>query len=316
MPRSVLTEDQIPFLTSLLETSRSEGVRAAGLLLVSNLLGPDTEEEVLYKFSLLVRDSLDTVNTSAVRTAAGEALLQNSDLLLSDRSERAGLVLWSLVIRLTSDDEAELREKISAIYQRLTHSPSLISPTAASGRMIDLMMDTIGLRSPVSCISTALGAVLGPLVDREEIQEMSPEVDKAFDKNEMNCYEEIVGLALLVLPKVSSLVKKLSPKLQEMTFKAEKEVMKELLPELWGSVRVYSLTQLVEYLVTRLTSISQETDLLQSVVITLILTSLRCSVSEGLIQGNLESLLTQIKNKSYFVKSLELSLLSSDLRQG
>ena len=316
MPRSVLTEDQIPFLTSLLETSRSEGVRAAGLLLVSNLLGPDTEEEVLYKFSLLVRDSLDTVNTSAVRTAAGEALLQNSDLLLSDRSERAGLVLWSLVIRLTSDDEAELREKISAIYQRLTQSPSLISPTAASGRMIDLMMDTIGLRSPVSCISTALGAVLGPLVDREEIQEMSPEVDKAFDKNEMNCYEEIVGLALLVLPKVSSLVKKLSPKLQEMTFKAEKEVMKELLPELWGSVRVYSLTQLVEYLVTRLTSISQETDLLQSVVITLILTSLRCSVSEGLIQGNLESLLTQIKNKSYFVKSLELSLLSSDLRQG
>ena len=316
MPRSVLTEDQFPFLTSLLETSRSEGVRAAGLLLVSNLLGPDTEEEVLYKFSLLVRDSLDTVNTSAVRTAAGEALLQNSDLLLSDRSERAGLVLWSLVIRLTSDDEAELREKISAIYQRLTQSPSLISPTAASGRMIDLMMDTIGLRSPVSCISTALGAVLGPLVDREEIQEMSPEVDKAFDKNEMNCYEEIVGLALLVLPKVSSLVKKLSPKLQEMTFKAEKEVMKELLPELWGSVRVYSLTQLVEYLVTRLTSISQETDLLQSVVITLILTSLRCSVSEGLIQGNLESLLTQIKNKSYFVKSLELSLLSSDLRQG
>ena len=316
MPRSVLTEDQIPFLTSLLETSRSEGVRAAGLLLVSNLLGPDTEEEVLYKFSLLVRDSLDTVNTSAVRTAAGEALLQNSELLLSDRSERAPVVLWSLVIRLTSDDEAELREKISAIYQRLTQSPSLISPTAASGRMIDLMMDTIGLRSPVSCISTALGAVLGPLVDREEIQEMSPEVDKAFDKNEMNCYEEIVGLALLVLPKVSSLVKKLSPKLQEMTFKAEKEVMKELLPELWGSVRVYSLTQLVEYLVTRLTSISQETDLLQSVVITLILTSLRCSVTEGLIQGNLESLLTQIKNKSYFVKSLELSLLSSDLRQG
>ena len=319
LPGSLLSADQFPFLSSLIETTTSDSIRAAGILLCSNLVvnDPEVEEDVLYELSLLLRDSLDSVNTATVRAAGVESLVQNCELLVSGRSRRAAVILWSVVIKLTGEQTA-LRDKISHIYQKITHSPTMISPDTAGERLLDLMMDTIGFSSPVSFISMAVGLILSPLVERGEQQEMSPEVDKAFDRNEMNCDQEIVGLALLVVPKVSSLVRRLSAKLQVVTFTTETEadLVRDLWPELWGAVRVYSLQQLVEYLLTRLaiiTDVTENSDQLEYVVILLILSSLRCSVTEIYLGDKLTDFLSKLKHKTYFVKSLSVSLQSSQL---
>ena len=305
----------LPFLTSLMETTKTDKVKAAALLVCSNLARHTEEEEALYSLALTVRASVEPQNTKTTREAAAEVLLHNS-LLLSGpgTSNRTAVLLWSSLIKLSTDDELLLRDTIARVYCKITDSASRMSASVATERMLDLMFDTLGFRSPTDCIATAVGAILGPLADREDSQELSPEVDKAFDKNEVNCYQEVVGLALLLLPRVERLVRKLSPKLQEVTFTAESVLLRELLPDLPGAVTVYNLTQLVEYLVVRLRS-NQDLDSIESVLLILLLSSLRCGHTHHLLAGQLSDSMGKLKKKTHFVKTLERSLLV-DLKQG
>ena len=100
------------------------------------------------------------------------------------------------------------------------------------------------------------------------------------------------------------------------TTETEADLVRDLWPELWGAVRVYSLQQLVEYLVTRLaiiTDVTENSDQLEYVVILLILSSLRCSFTEIYLGDKLTDFLSKLKHKTYFVKSLSVSLQSSQL---
>ena len=106
----------------------------------------------------------------------------------------------------------------------------------------------------------------------------------------------------------------MSPRLQEVTFTADSALLGELLPDLPGAITVYNLIQLVEYLVVRLGS-STDQDSLESVLLLLLLSSLSCGYTRHLLAGQLTDSLGKLKRKTHFVKTLERSLLV-DLKQG
>jgi len=101
--------------------------------------------------------------------------------------------------------------------------------------------------------------------------------------------------------------------MQEVTFTAKSALLRDLLPDLPGDVTVYTLTQLVEYLVVRLASNLQ--DNLESVLLILLLSSLSCGPTHHIMAAQLRDSMGRLEKKSYFVKTLERSLLA-DLKQG
>ena len=193
------------------------------------------------------------------RESAANALVDNVKLMIT--SEKAvrnvTLILWGACIKLFSDDEPTIRNKVSDVLQEIT-SGEKHCPNVAKRNLMDTFFHQLSLSDPVGLILTCLGTVLDLMFDEEGTgtQDISLEVDKAYDKNEMNCYQEVVGHTLFMVRYVRKLVNKLSLKMLKFVHDKEVpyEIVKEVVPEMPGAVRVYSIAQLLDYLKVRVTS--------------------------------------------------------------
>ena len=90
-----------------------------------------------------------------------------------------------------------------------------------------------------------LGALLTAMFDTESDSEVDTEVDRAFDKNEVNCYQEAISLALTLLPPTGSYLRRLSPRLQSSAFSSPlpASLLQALLPDLPAAVSLYTVIQ-------------------------------------------------------------------------
>ena len=84
-------------------------------------------------------------------------------------------------------------------------------------------------------------------------QSLSLNADRAYDKNEMNCYQEVIGHTLCLLPRMKNLISKLSPRMQESTFKKEipSDLLDIVLPDLPGDVKIDNLCNLLTFIEQR-----------------------------------------------------------------
>jgi len=315
-----LLGDQIPFLLSLIESTDNDDIKAAGISLCSKMLSSSDPTSRL-SWALVIKDSLDPQNNLMVREAAAKALVDNYSFLLevpkSDQcvERKACVLLWFSCLKLLLDDESSLRDHVSILNEKF--SGSKINPILAGENLVELMLSKIGKSWPAAGLAVCICSVLSLLFEHGDFAEMSPEVDKAFDKNEMNNYQELLSLAMLVLPPLGRLVRKLSPKMQEKAFNFDlpEDLMSAMLPELPGAVTVYSIKQLMEYMAARSCG---ETGEMEGLVMVMLFNSLRCTIAEETflrfqtIQAEKFSIM---KNKSYFVESIE-QLGATGLKQG
>ena len=109
------------------------------------------------------------------------------------------------------DDENNIRIMSSDIFEKI--SGDRLSHYMARDRLLEMMSEKLGLMWPNGYIMTSIGAILNVVNDMVDEQDTDLEVDKAYDKNEMNCYQEVVGFALVIAKHVGSFCKKLTPKL-------------------------------------------------------------------------------------------------------
>eukprot|EP00092_Neocalanus_flemingeri_P015147 GFUD01016364.1.p1 GENE.GFUD01016364.1~~GFUD01016364.1.p1 ORF type:complete len:1852 (-),score=400.17 GFUD01016364.1:67-5622(-) len=315
-----LLGDQIPFLLSLIESTDNDDIKAAGISLCSKMLSSSDPTSRL-SWALMIKDSLECQNNLVVREAAAKAIVDNSSFLVevpkSDQfvERKACVLLWFSCLKLLLDDESSLRDQVSILNEKL--SGSKINPTLAGEKLVDLMLNKIGKSWPAAGVAACICSVLSLLFEHGDFTETSSEVDKAFDKNEMNNYQELLSLAMLVLPPLGRLVRKLSPKMQEKAFNVDlpEDLVSTMLPELPGAVTVYNIKQLLEYMAARACG---ETGEMEGLVMVMMFNSLRCKISEETflrfqtIQGEKFS---KMKNKSFFVESIE-QLGATGLKQG
>ena len=184
---------------------------------------------------------------------------------------------WLAVTRIILDNESSIRDQTSCLYEKF--SGQKVSSYSAGLNLMKIMMNTLGKNWPAAGLTVCISSVLSLLFDQGENDETSTEVDKAFDKNEMNNFQEIIGLALLLLPLVGALVKKFSPKVQEKAFSQNlpEDLMASILPDLPGAVSVYNMKHLLEYLTERARSEISELEMLLMV---LIFDNMRCFSTE------------------------------------
>jgi len=304
-----LLGDQIPFLLSLIESTDNDDIKAAGISLCSKMLSSSDATSRL-SWALMIKDSLDSQNNFMVREAAATALVDNHFLLEIPKSDqpverKACVLLWFSCLKLLLDDESSLRDQVSILQEKF--SGSRTNPIVAGEGLIELMLNKIGKSWPAAGLAVCICSVLSLLFENGEFEEMSPEVDKAFDKNEMNNYQELLSLAMLILPTMGRLVRKLSPKMQEKAFNLDlpEDLVSAMLPDLPGAVTVYNMKQLMEYMAARACG---ETGEMESLVMVMLFNSLRCNIVEETFlrfQTIQEERFGKMKNKTSFVESIE-----------
>merc|ERR1719282_151339 len=220
IPGVYLTQDDLMDLIELSEKQDNDGIKSSILDVCSNMDKGDWDENSVFSFSVLVNDSLETENPSIVREAAARALTENITILMDNKPENidASTILWTAVLKLFMDDEPRIRKYISQIWEQI--SGSMISSNSAQEKLLLTMFDKFGFRHTARLIFMCVGSILTFLYDGVE-QSVDLDLDKAYDKNETNCYQEVIGHALKLLPSVKLLIRKLSPKMQESTFETE-----------------------------------------------------------------------------------------------
>jgi len=320
LPSEHLLGDQIPFLLSLIESTDNDDIKAAGISLCSKML-PSSDPSARLSWSLMIKDSLDVENNLIVRESAAQALVDNYSFLFefpkADQmlERKACVLLWFSCLKLILDDESSLRDQVSLLNEKL--SGLKINPIVAGEKLVEFMLNKIGKMWPAAGLAVCICSVLSLLFEHGDFAEMSAEVDKAFDKNEANNFQELLTLALLVLPSLGRLVRKLSPKMQERAFTLDlpEDLVTNMFPELPGAVTVYNIKQLLEYLAAR---VCGDTGEMEGLVMVMLFNSLRCNIVEETflrfqtIQGEK---FKYMKNKSYYVESIE-QLGASGLKQG
>merc|ERR1712227_415021 len=185
--------------------------------------------------------------------------------------------MWSACLKLSLDDEPHVRGVLVDVHQRVSPNHPRVCAGVAQEKLLEMMLDHLGFVSPQGFIFTCLGSVLRLLFDRDDGQELVLDVDKAYDKNEVNCYQEVIGHCKLLMCQVRKMMLKLSPKMQQMTLKTNlpPDLIRNIVPEFPGAVMVYNLDQLVDYIIVRLNS---NVDVIEFGVLTLILSSLRSPI--------------------------------------
>merc|ERR1712106_595847 len=304
-----LLGDQIPFLLSLIESTDNDDIKAAGISLCSKMLSSSDSSPML-SWALMIKDSLDTQSNFIVREAAAIALVDNHYLFELPKAEKpeerkACVLLWFSCLKLVLDDESSLRDLGSILYEKF--SGAISNPSLTSEHLIELMLNKVGKGWPAAGLAVCICSVLSLLFEHGDFEAMSPEVDRAFDKNEMNNYQELLSLAMLVLPPMGKLVRKLSPKMQEKAFNQDlaEDLVSAMLPELPGAVTVYNMKQLMEYMGARACG---ETGEMEGLIMVMLFNSLRCNVVEETFlrfQTIQEERFTIMKNKTLFVESIE-----------
>ena len=276
-----LLGDQIPFLLFLIESTDNDDVKAAGICLSSKML-PSSDANSKLSWALMIRDAIDSDNDLEVRDAATTALVQNHTLLEVPKSDqlldRKGcIVSWPAVTRVILDNESSIRDQTSCLYEKF--SGQKVSSYSAGLNLMKIMMNTLGKNWPAAGLTVCISSVLSLLFDQGENDETSAGIDKAFDKNEMNNFKEVIDLALFLLSLVGALVKKFSPKVQEKAFSQNlpEDLMASILPDLPGAVSVYNMKHLLEYLTERARSEISELEMLLMV---LIFDNMRCFSTE------------------------------------
>ena len=261
MPGVYLTQDDLMDLIELSEKQDNDSIKGSILDVCSKMDKSDWDENSVFSFSVLVNDSLETENPSIVREAAARALAENITILMDNNLENidASTILWTAVLRIFMDDEPRIRKYISQIWGKI--SGSMTSPNLAQEKLLQTMVDRFGFKYTARLIFMCVGSILTFLYDGlDQSGDLDP--DKAYDKNETNCYQEVIGHALKLLPSVKLLIRKLSPKMQESTFKKEipSDLLSMLIPELPDGSDIENLGDLVQFIDLRLGTRIDETE--------------------------------------------------------
>jgi hypothetical protein len=261
LPKSDLSEtDQVPFLVSLIESSNNDDIRTAALRLSSKLLQFVSDPTTKLSWTTTVRECCSPEETTSVREAAANAILENVDMLKQlpksglDIERNCCILMWSSLLTVMWDDDDSVRSVMTKVNAALHDGLREVHSTIAAEQVIEAMMRLVGRAWPSAVVLLVLGHLLTTLFDSASAEDVvSAENDRTFDKGEMNIFQELVTMTKKMLPPLAKQVSKLSPRLQKITFEGEmsRELMSTLLPELPGAVHVYSIGQLVEYLAAR-----------------------------------------------------------------
>ena len=248
---SPLPSTALPLLLNMVEDTESEEARSSCLTLVSRALSPSSPH--LLPFASLLHICLAPEQGTGVRVAAARCLVTLAPLLTSSPKEEdrvAWVLLWTAVIKLLQQDEQEVRAEVSSVHHAM--SGEWVAEEVAGPRLVERLVATLGKVWPAATLFALLAAVTTAMLDTVG-EEVDTEVDRAFDRNEVNCYQEAVGLGLALLPHLTSLLRRLSPRLQASALSEHlpSSLLTPLLPDLPAAVTVYSVEQLVEYLATR-----------------------------------------------------------------
>jgi len=167
---------------------------------------------------------------------------------------------------------------VSNLYLAL--SGENVAPEVAGGRLVVCLVKEVGKSWPSATLLLILGALLTAMFDMESDSEVDTEVDRAFDKNEVNCYQEAISLALTLLPPTGSYLRRLSPRLQSSAFSSPlpASLLKTLLPDLPAAVSLYTVMQVLEYLSARASSCTVSP--MEQTATTMLFCCLRCPFTE------------------------------------
>ena len=301
-------------LLDLADTADSDAIRAGVIAVCSNMDKESWDAGALFTFAQLLKDSLDPHHPDTVREAAAAGLVRNHSLLVTvTRATReVSCVLWSACLRVFSDDEPRVREAAVQLHEAVTGART--SPSLARAGLLTSLVRQLGGAWPAGCLLTCLGSVLAATWDGEAA-EMALDTDRAYDKNEMNCYQEAVGHALLVLPAVRSLVSKLSPRMQEvvMTTAMPPHLMRSILPDLPGADMVTNMEQLVKFLADRVTASVDETERL---VLALVLKSVKCNWIDNQFPKLYSSVKSDVPSEKTFFSTFIEQICDFDAKRG
>lgn len=101
---------------------------------------------------------------------------------------------------------------------------------------MDSLLNTVGCAWLAAALTTVLSALVTVLLDSEPEPEVDTAVDRAFDRNKLNCYQEAVGLALTLLPPLAHYLQLLSPRVL-LAALTEPLPAPELWPSCWSTWR-------------------------------------------------------------------------------
>ena len=276
---SPLPSTTLPLLLTMVEGTETEEVRSSCLTLVSRALSPSSPH--LLPFASLLHTCLAPEHGARVRVAGARCLVTLAPLLTSSPNEEdrvAWVLLWTAVIKLLQQDEQEVRVGVSAVHHAM--SGEWVAEEVAGPRLVERLVATVGKVWPSATLFALLAAVTTAMLDTVG-EEVDTEVDRAFDRNEVNCYEEAVGLGLDLLPHLTSFLRRLSPRLQASALSEHlpSSLLTPLLPDLPAAVTVYSVEQLVEYLATRPAATLSPTE---AAVTAMLLAAVTCPATDKL----------------------------------
>ena len=250
LPKPV-PDQNISLILDLAENSENDEVRAAGInLLTRAVLNQESPSNILPWASLLFA-ALAPEQGFLVRLAACEALTSSTKLLTNlpekEEGKVARVLLWAAALRMLQQDEEEVRAEVSNLYLNL--SGEELAPEVAGGRLVLCLVKELGKAWPSATLLVILGALLTAMFDTDLDNEVvDTEVDRAFDKNEVNCYQEAISLALTLLPPTGSYLRRLSPRLQSSAFSSNlpASLLQALLPDLPAAVSLYTVIQVIK----------------------------------------------------------------------
>ena len=232
-----LPDQALAHLLSLVDSTPSDEVRAAAI----RLLGRAYTSTPALTWANLLHRFLAPEHPLGVRLSAARALTASAPILLSSPPEarEAVALLWAAALKLLHQDDEEMRGEVSLLLQALTGS--LVAPEVAARKVVTRLVVSLGKSWPAATMAVLLATILAALEEEQE-EQVELEVDRAFDRNEVNCYQEAVGLALLLLPPLSSYLGRLSPRLQASALQERlPPSLVFLLPELPGAGRPHTV---------------------------------------------------------------------------
>merc|ERR1712032_1359150 len=293
LPRPV-PEQHLFLILDLSENSENDEVRAAGMNLLSRAMVTQESPSNILPWASLVLAALAPEQGLSIRLAACKALASSTKLLtnLPEKEEGriARVLLWAAALQMLQQDEEEVRAEVSNLYLMLSGED--VAPEVAGERLVVCLVKELGKAWPSATLLVILGALLTAMFDTES----DTEVDRAFDKNEVNCYQEVISLALTLLPPTGSYLRRLSPRLQSSAFSSNfpTSLLQALLPDLPAAVSLYTVIQVLEYLAARASSSTVSP--LERTVTTMLFCCLRCPTTEQICSSYLKERSEQDKD--------------------